>query len=400
MDTEALLDSLLTPRPNGSEALTRVASFIEATLREHGAEVTRHTFMATPWGFQLLWSATLLLALAWAVALALRRYELALLPLLAAPALMLVEMEFLWSPVSGLLPRAEDNVIGTFVGRSGGATLIFSAHYDTATHFGDHFDWYRWGMSLAPALLLATSLTGWGILRGRVSRSPSIAGAALVLVPFVAMAWCFSIGPLIRAPSPGALDNGGAVVVLLRLAERLAVRTDRPTTVKLVFLAAEEERALGSWEYARTIDPRAPVAVINLETIGATGPVVYAPEEGFQFRRYPAPGAMIGLASDAARELWGEPLAANPLPAGVITDGRSFLAHDIPAVTLLSRADTGFPRCLHSARDDRRRLSLPALEKTVDLLAAIVARVDRDPAVISRVDLRGATLGTPRRAGS
>ena len=33
------------------------------------------------------------------------------------------------------------NVVGTFPGVAGGPTLVFSAHYDTATHFGDHFTW-------------------------------------------------------------------------------------------------------------------------------------------------------------------------------------------------------------------------------------------------------------------
>jgi Zn-dependent M28 family amino/carboxypeptidase len=61
------------------------------------------------------------------------------------------------------------------------------------------------------------------------------------------MAWFFGAGPLLRAASPGALDNGGSVAVLLELAERLAARrADAPVTVHLIFLACEEERALGS----------------------------------------------------------------------------------------------------------------------------------------------------------
>jgi hypothetical protein len=67
---------------------------------------------------------------------------------------------------------------------------------------------------------------------------------AAVLLPFAAMTWFHALGPLLRSPSPGAVDNGGSVTALLRLGERLAARpATAPTTVKLVFLAAEEERA-------------------------------------------------------------------------------------------------------------------------------------------------------------
>ncbi len=100
MSTEGLLDHLLVPRPNGSEGLLEVASFIEATLRAYAPEVEIHTFTATPYGFQLLFATTLLLMLGFAAAISLGRYGLALLLAASASALLLVETELLWSPVS------------------------------------------------------------------------------------------------------------------------------------------------------------------------------------------------------------------------------------------------------------------------------------------------------------
>ena len=63
-------------------------------------------------------------------------------------------------------------------------------------------------------------------------------------------------------------------------------------------------------------------------------------------------------------------------------DGRSFLAHGIPAVTLSSLDAGGFPRGLHSAADSRDRLSPAAIERAVELLEAMVRRAERDPAAL------------------
>src|SRR5262245_43737927 len=364
MTPDTLLDRLLVPRPNGSAALEQSAAFIAAQLRASTPEVTLQPFTATPHGFQLLWTAALLLMLGCAAALLLHRYRLALLFVLLTPALMLAETEWLASPVSGLVPLTEHNVIATFPGHADGPTLIFSAHYDTATHFGDHFDWYRWGWATGPALLVAVAAALAGMWRRRrgstLPRALALPAALLALLPFAVMAWFFAAGPLLRSPSRGALDNGGSVAVLLQLAEGLAQRpAGSPTTVQLVFLAAEEERALGSWHFARGLSPAAPLAVINLETVGGYGRLSYAPDEGFQLRRYASSPHLIELVRTVARQRLGEDVAPNPLPAGVLTDGRSFLAHDIAALTLLDASSEGFPRRLHSPHDSRDRLSVP-----------------------------------------
>ncbi|MBW2397573.1 MAG: hypothetical protein JRG95_25285, partial [Deltaproteobacteria bacterium] len=142
-----MLDQILIPRPNGSEGLARVASFISDVLDRTGATVASHEFVATPYGFQLVWSVVLILMLGYCAAIATRRYGLAIGLIVFTAALLLLEFEFLRSPISGLLPATEHNVVGTFPGLPGGSTLIFAAHYDTTTHFGDHFSWGRWGFA-------------------------------------------------------------------------------------------------------------------------------------------------------------------------------------------------------------------------------------------------------------
>jgi len=389
MTTEALLDAILVPRPNGSAALERVASFLQQALEARGAGVELHAFTATPHGFQLVWGALLLAMCAWAAALLGRRYGLALAIGLAVPLVLFAEFELLLSPLSGLLPLTEHNVVGRYPG-SGGPTLIFSAHYDTATHFGDHFAWERWGWRLAPALGVALGASAAGLAlrrRGRaLPRAVALAAAGVALVPFSVMAWFQGAGPLLREPSPGAVDNGGSVAALLRLADRLAERPpNAPCEVRLVFLAAEEERALGSWRYAEELPRDGRTVVVNLESIGASDELAFAPEDGFDFRRFRSPAPLVALVNEVAAAALGRPLREQAFPHGVLSDGRSFLAHGIPTLTLQSYVEGGFPPDLHSAGDARTRLSLPALEATVDLLAALVARFDAEPGLAHRV---------------
>jgi hypothetical protein len=81
----------------------------------------------------------------------------------------------------------------------------------------------------------------------------------------------------------------------------------------------------------------------------------------------------------AATEPLARPLRVVDLPGGVLTDGRSFLARGVPALTLRALEDGAFPRRLHSAHDSRERLSLEGIETAAALLAAIVARADARP---------------------
>jgi hypothetical protein len=380
-----ILDHVLVPRPNGSPALEQVATFIATRLGASGAEVTRHAFPATPHGLQLVWGAAFLLSLVYAVALVSRRYVLALVLAATWPLLLLAEFELLASPLSALVSTSLDNVVGTFPGQPGGPLLLFTAHYDTTTHFGDHLIWSAWQRWLGPTTLVAFVTPAVGLRRRRsgrlVSRTALGVGAAVVVAPVAGMTFFFAVGPMLRTPSPGALDNGGSVAALLRLGERLGARAAGPTSVRLVFLAAEEERALGSWHYAATLaregHPR--VAVINLEGIGTDQALTYVPVDGFALRRYRSPDALPGLLSDIATGAGRSPIEPHGLPAGTLTDGRSFLARGLPAVTLRGATPQGFPRDLHSWRDGRERLSAAAIESAAELLEAFVVHVDRQP---------------------
>ena len=61
MTTEAILDRVLVPRANGSEGLEQVGAFLAQVLQQSNAELSLHEFTATPHGFALAWTVTLVL---------------------------------------------------------------------------------------------------------------------------------------------------------------------------------------------------------------------------------------------------------------------------------------------------------------------------------------------------
>ena len=387
MTIDELLDSILIPRPNGSEGLAKVADFISNVLDQTGATVSNHEFVATPYGFQLIWSAALVLVLGYFAAIATRRHGLALGLIVLTLAFLFVEIELLWTPISGLLSATEHNVVGTFPGQPDGPTLIFAAHYDTITHFGDHFSWAFWGRLMIPAtgLAIGLALAGLGLafFGRRIPRPIALPAAALVTAPFIAMFWFMSIGPLLRDPSLGALDNGGSVAALLDLAQQLEARDQAgATTVKLVFLAAEEERTIGSWAYAKSLGSPESLAVINLESVGASRNLAYIEEDGFGMVRYHSPARLIDIVNQTAEDLWGSALESRELPPGVLTDGRSFLAHGIPTLTLRALIDETFSGNLHSENDSRDRLVVEGIERTTEFMLGLIDAVDRNPLLL------------------
>jgi hypothetical protein len=379
---DALLDGLLIPRPGGSPGLAQAAAFIAARLEGSGAEVVRQDFVATPHGLQLAWTAALLLMLAYLAALARGRARTAAALALAVPVLLMAEFELLWSPVSRLVTTPETNVIGTFRGAPGSPHLVLAAHYDTATHFGDHLVWGAWAAWLGPASALALFLT-WVRQRRWLRPAAMTLLAAATVAPYAVMTWCHAVGPLVRHPSIGAVDNGGSVATLLRVAERVGDwPPTAPLTLSVVFFAAEEERALGSWHFARTLSHDVPTAVVNLESVGTRGSLGYVPEDGFGLRRFRSPAWLVALLDTTQRALDGNPLPAYPLPFGTLTDGRSLLAQGIPAVTLRGQSADPFPRGLHSRRDSRDRLVVSTLDAATDLLVALARRVTAEPALL------------------
>jgi len=147
-------------------------------------------------------------------------------------------------------------------------------------------------------------------------------------------------------------------------------------------LSAEEVGVQGSWAYAAQRfagPPDLPTFLVNLEGIGASADFAVLGRERFTLRSFAPDERVVALLDAAHRRRFGGPLARTPF--GGATDARSFLAHGIPAATLVSyEPGRGPTRGLHSARDSRSRLDESALDASVAFLLDLVDAIDaRNP---------------------
>ncbi len=372
MTIEQSLDRLIGPRPSGSPEIEEIAQYLEGALNALTPHVDTQIFDSTPYGFALLFVVTLIIVIFAIWALFRRQNVLSLSLLFSVPLLMILEMEFLLSPVSGAITSPAKNIVATFPG-SGGPLIVLTAHYDTATQIGDHFHWFYTGIASVLGLFVAITLAVASLVRRKATpRTILYIAIPFIILPFITTVVQQSIGPMVSDPSPGALDNAGSVAVLLSLAEQLSERKGKTkATVQIVFLAGEEERTLGSLHFVQSIQSRKPDLVINLESVGGPGPIAFAEEESFLYRSYPPSAVAVEAIRNATRTLEQRPPIPMRLPGSMYTDGRSFLAADLPTVTLISYSKGG-PRHLHSILDNRQRLSIQSLHQAVELLMTVV----------------------------
>src|SRR5262249_2875974 len=138
----------------------------------------------------------------------------------------------------------------------------------------------------------------------------------------------------------------------------------------------------GSRAWVRTAFKNAaealPSWVVNLDGVGESPYLATFQSETALFHGFP-PDPGLFLAVDALHQKrLGAPPHQTFYPA--LTDGRAFLELGIRAISLTSDLPGhGFPRHLHSARDDRSRISIVALDSTTALLEDLARTLDRQP---------------------
>ncbi len=380
-----LLDRLSElPRDNGSPELQRALEFLSDALLRAGADVERIAFVAQPYALRMVGVVALVGGLVYARLARGRRWWAALAVSLLAPLLVVAQVDQ-FAPLLGRIgAQTQQHLAARIAPERAEQRLIFAAHVDTKTDVLDHVE-------RVPALAVAVVVTPLLILAalgGALCRDPArvrALRALLRLSPWLAVlsgALVFaslSAGAFAPRRSPGALDDGAACAVLVRLVEALkAAPALRRTEVEVLLLSAEELAAQGSWAYARerfAAPPGLPTALVNLEILGVSADHAVLGSEQFALRSFAPAPALVERLAQVHRAALGRDLGVTWY--GGITDARSFLAHGIPAATVMSReAGVLFSRGLHSAADDRSRVDTAALEGSLAFLLAFARDVD------------------------
>jgi acetylornithine deacetylase/succinyl-diaminopimelate desuccinylase-like protein len=384
---DALLEALAeTPRENGSAALHQAASFLSEVLERAGVDVELLAFTACPYQLRLAGVVVLAGALLYARCVRARRPGAALAVAVLVPALLLAQLDYQLPVFSWVGAQTQHHVQVRLPVENPTQRLLLTAHYDSKTDALDH-------VQRAPVDLLALPAIALMILGAlAVGLAPrwqrrrrllgGIAGAAAVGAVLYGAATFFALsaGALLPTRSPGALDDGGACAVLVRLASALnrAPPLER-TEVEIVLFSAEEVGVQGSRDFARRrfgSKPELPTLVVNLEGLGESADHAVLGRERFTLRSFPPDADLVALLDAVHRERFSKPLEVTDY--GGATDARSFLARGIPAATLITRAaGQRVTRGLHSWRDDRSRLDESALEASLAYLESAVRAIDR-----------------------
>jgi hypothetical protein len=308
-----------------------------------------------------------------------------LLCALALPVGILAELDG-YVPLLGWIGAQEQvHVESTVKARESAQRLIFAAHLDSKTDLLDHVERAPAELLALPVALLMIIAAAIALWRSRRqtpllvrSRLTSIA-AVLAVANGLALFASLSAGAFVSERSHGALDDGAACAVLVRLAQQLTVDPPAKTDVTILILSGEEIGVYGSWVYAKTYFPTPPdhsTAVINLEFIGATADMGVYAREASSLRSFAPDTKLLDLLDDVHERRRAKPLYRFPYPVG--TDGRSFLAHGVRAATIFNDLPGhALPRGMHSAADRRELVDVGALDAALDYLQDIVRQADR-----------------------
>lgn len=388
------LSFLRQPRPNGSRALERAVAGVHAWLHTEGIPVQPHDFALRPYFMEILGVWLALAGLLLPVAALARWGWIGLALALLAVAIPLLEVRFLCPTVTALVQRPARNLVVRFPAFQPTKEAILCAHLDSKTELLDHAQREALLRLSRPAVVLAL---GSGLLIGLEAALPAeparlatgwlaFAIALPLAVYGVGMGVNLAGGRLSRIPSPGAVDDGAAVAVLLALARRLKARDLQlgNTSVTLLFTVGEEAQMQGALAYVRHSYLQAPakkepeLAVVNLEVVGQNGGYLLWGQDGTSMIRL---GTDAGL-NRALEQVIEVVVGETPLRGSYInSDAFAFLRQGIAATTLGSYDRELGGRGYHSALDSPDRVDPGRLQETVLVLDRFLRELDANDGI-------------------
>lgn len=380
---ELLAHLAMQPRENGSPALAQTADFLAATLSGFGIPIERMPFVAYPYRHRVCGIVALVATLAYIWSLRSRRRGLAIAIALLSPALILLELDYYAGWITWPGAVAQEHVIARVDVPNATQRVILTAHYDTKTDLLDHVERAPIDLLSLPMTLAMVAAPVLAIVRARRQGSAApISRFERIVVPAtavygIAVFGVLAGGAFVRQRSPGALDDGAACAVLVRVAEALARAPLARTSVEVALLSAEEIGVQGSRDFVRArLSPPPPhTSVINFELIGAAANLAVFSSERFTLFSYPPDPTLLAVLDQVHRQRRNLPLHVTWY--GASTDARSFLHAGIPALTLMSDLpEHALARGMHSAADRRDRVDEAALDEILAYVLAALHQID------------------------
>jgi hypothetical protein len=368
------------PRPAGSPAEALARQYIIDQLAAWGYQAERQAapFAPLPAFFKLYPLAGLLFVLAgWGVnAVPWLTLWLPLL-LLALPALSR------WLVQRRTLRAKSENIIAYSPGAPEDFTLILAAHVDSARAGAFKGRAWRWLYARTADIAQRVALLVCGLSLLRLLGLP-LPGFALLFagIPASLVGGWIIFSELMNQfahggrYSPGAQDNASGVGVVLALAEHFAAHPTGHLRLGFLFTGAEETGMHGAEAFAiQCKQTNRPVAVLNLDMVGAGGELCVIHRDGtlFSLRTDPRLNRRLLDANPDARLLW------STLRSG---DYAPFVRRGIPAAGLQTAGSLRAELAYHTQFDTLDLIECPVLEATAQTVLRLIEGMDKpDPGI-------------------
>ncbi|MBU3917131.1 Zn-dependent exopeptidase M28, partial [bacterium] len=313
---------------------------------------------------------------------------LALVVIVAALAITVLENDYSVFTVSTLIQKPGENIIVNFTVPEPARELIFAAHYDSKNDVWDHLERTKILKMLPYALLVAIISCIWVLFekkfrimgRGVLKFVPIVLPGVFVVYGCFLFSW---LGGYVflgeDRQSYGAIDDAASVVTLMGMARDINSGKTRlgDSNVTLLITGGEEVGYQGAYAYIKKrfgdkpANPKIPVSLVNLELVAQNGNMVYWKTVGSLTKFYQADPSLIKRLNTVWLEASGKPMDSG----GTLTDDTMvFGAVGIPFVTV---GHSGIPGLgfggFHSPADNMDRvnpenlaLMIKTLEKYIE----------------------------------
>ncbi len=370
------------PRPPCSPQERRLGSLLRKEWGVFCDQVDTHSFRCHPTAWQaclpwLVLSYLLCLAAYWLFP------PVALVLVFAAVLVGVLQVIRLRELLDFLFPSAEgQNIVGVI--RPAGAIqrrVILSAHQDSAWECNL---WLFFRKSAVPLMALAALAFLWMLFGSLAATLAWVLEAddhiAYTIVGWVGMALYPVVGLFVFftswTPVPGAMDDLAGVAVISEAGRSLARERLQSTEVLLVAMSAEEAGLRGSRRFVarhRSRLERIPTSCINLDGIADPAHLAVLEREYCVGARHDP--AMVELAEEAGRSEGLNPLRKRLFLGG--SDAASFSQSVFPATTLICQDTSRLVPNYHTRHDTLEHVQDAALDATLRLALAMLARIDQ-----------------------